>query len=290
MANRVLRIYPLYLAVFAVTCLLLWTVPEAADFGDAFGLPGTTLRWIANATLIGLAFGPDTVVMPAWSLWSELTFYALIPVLARNRVLTVLWFMGALIYTFYAFGGGVWARYHAPMAAALPFSIGAMIYHFPTDSRRGSASLATIGTGLFATIILTALAVDYGVRMNLHFYLAFVAATLMVAGLAHVRAPNERLRQLDARLGDLAYPIFLVHFTIGGALAIALDLPRSPQLVVLALPAAVLAAVVLHRYVERPVDVLRRAIRQSPAEPSWSGATSARARLLPSAGFTNSAG
>jgi peptidoglycan/LPS O-acetylase OafA/YrhL len=285
----VLRIYPLYLVVFAATCLLLWTVPEAADFGDAFGLPETTLRWIANATLIGLAFGPDTVVMPAWSLWSELAFYALIPVLARNRVLTVLWFAGALIYASYAFGGGVWARYHAPIAAALPFSIGAMIYHFPTQSGRASASLAAIGSALFAAIILTALAVDYGVRMNLHFYLAYVAAALMVAGLGPVRAPNEPLRRLDARLGDLAYPIFLVHFTIGAALAIALELPRSPQLALLALPVAVLAAVVLHRYVERPVGVLRRAIRETPAEPSRSGATSARARLLQSAGFTNSA-
>ncbi|MBM4246421.1 MAG: hypothetical protein FJ148_21940 [Deltaproteobacteria bacterium] len=98
------------------------------------------------------------------------------------------------------------------------------------------------------------------------FYLSLVLALVAVVMLrdARVLGVGQRVQRLDARCGDLAYPLFLVHHPI--TLVVVALLPfrlpgRSAWEPAIAVAPSFLAAWLLHRLVEVPIACWRDRVR-----------------------------
>jgi peptidoglycan/LPS O-acetylase OafA/YrhL len=285
-ANRALRIYPPYWVALALGLLGLYLLPEAAARTSRYmGLPANALEWLQNVWIFGLQGGQrPRVVPPAWSLDVELCLYvAMALLLARTRWTIALWLGASLAITVYlvASGAPFLERYAPPAAASLPFALGAALQRLLPALPATPAPVALAAVALFATHAVFPTAIVARPALT-GFYLALVLAVLAVAALRGVdprRAPDW-LRAADRALGDLAYPVFLLHWAaavylvaagLAGAWPRGLDLWWKGALVTTAL------AWLLHRAVERPIESLRDALRGRRAEAQATPRAEARA-------------
>ncbi|HJR23624.1 MAG TPA: acyltransferase [Dongiaceae bacterium] len=260
LANRALRIYPAYLAVLGLVLAIVALWPAGAvHFSAAAFRPEHRL---ANVAILSL--WPDTpaIISPAWSLNIELLHYIAIgALLGRSRVATVAWFVlsieapliMSLMFDLQPDG----YRFH-PLSVSVAFAAGAMIWHF---SGRLPRSTATIG--LLSTIALAAagLAMSRGIGNAGGLYAGLSASIIAIIALRDIPAP-----EWDRRLGDFAYPVFLLHFP---AFKVVSAIPgiSGGAAVGAALLATAAASWLLIALVDRPIEAIRRAIRK-PRRPA----------------------
>ena len=130
LANRVLRIYPLYLLVLLTSLALIAVWPGYFQVYSLIHIPIDAQGWFSNLTLWRLTDSPTIVIPPAWSLYVEVFFYMVIALIGRSTGMVMLWFLVSLSYT-------VWMvandypfkdRYDPLSAASLFFSTGAVIF------------------------------------------------------------------------------------------------------------------------------------------------------------------
>lgn len=266
LTNRALRIYPPYFAAVGLAIAVIALGPESArELNRVLELPASPGSWTRNLLIFGIWGHPARLVPPAWSLEVELVFYILMGLgLSRNRWLTLFWCGASALWT------AVMVGQHAPMllrygtipAASLPFSAGALIYHFAPRRPAGHPlQLAAAGT-LFAVNLI------FVGPPGASFYVSLLAIVWLVMCLAPLR-PAPWLRSLDTQLGDLAYSVFLCHWAVGAALiAVGATSGQGAMLFWLALPLTNAMAWLIHRGVERPIESLRRRIRSSAAAGS----------------------
>jgi peptidoglycan/LPS O-acetylase OafA/YrhL len=218
---------------------------------------------------------------PAWTLTIEWLFYLLIALgLSRTPRRTFV-FLGLAIAYFiitHIAGLGLGWRYSTLAAGALPFALGASIYHIlPTtghlDTRLRSLGLLTWLVGLLAlngAICILALVENSATLLNITFYLNMVLNVGVIMCLAIRRQPNgrNRLERADRFLGDLSYPTYLLHLPIAFGLS-ALILGRiertydvkSMLLVFMTLAACAAIGFTLNRLVDTPLQKIRRKFR-----------------------------
>lgn len=266
--NRATRVYPMYWVVTALSAGLVLVLPDPMN--GAFRLPATTTEWISNVAIFGLDRTMPRLVPPAWSLHVELTFYVLLAlVLARTSLAAALWCaMSIALTVFLLVDGAPWQdRYYTLMAASLPFSLGAVIWHF-------AAWMPTIRVPAMSAIV-SAYALNligaghWGDPMGGGLYIALALSAALVVGLSQRRGDRMPpvMATLDARLGELSFPIFLVHIPVGEALGWLFlqgeDFGRGFQLLMLSLVPVHLSAHALVVLVDRTIEPLRTRIRSS---------------------------
>lgn len=262
-ANRLLRIFPPYLAVLALTILVL-ALGSWPQINPALRLPETGVDWVRNLTMIGLErmSAEPRLVPPAWSVYIELWFYALIPLLARSRMTALAWLGVSVLYAVWAFDLPFQLRYAAVPAAALPFALGAVLWHCAPAPRRPVIGVVA-GAAALAMVTVSATIAPIEAARSLHLYLGLAALLYLVAVLARLDAPTA-FRRVDQALGNLAYPVFLVHWLVGTVMAGLLDAERSTALFWASLPAILALGWLVHYAVERPLDALRGRLRRPP--------------------------
>jgi len=270
LASRLARIFPTYWAALALTSVLLLVLwPEGKRVS-----PGEVA---VNATLLQEPLGVRHVDGVYWTLWAELRFYLLVAVLVgigltRRRVLAfaAAWPLAAevaqragwevaceVLVAPYApfFAGGmalflVWRHGHSWRAwgvVALCAALGAQ--------GAGWAKVATLDQVTVFTVspVLVVLA-------TLACFGAVAAATL---------TPLARLdRPWMSRLGELTYPVYLVHLFWGWWVISLLAPVLPPGLTLAAAVVAVLAlALVVHHGVEARVHArVRRSLERHLTE------------------------
>ncbi len=264
LANRALRIYPPYWLALGATALLLMAWPGVAGFSQwLIHLPATSAEAARNVVLVGLhADYVPRLVPTAWSLHVELVYYALMGLgISRSRMRTALWVVASALWTIWVLVEGVpfAERYSTVVAASLPFSLGAAVHHFVPLRPRPLLWI------LPAVFPLHALAAPWlwGDLYTGGFYASCALALASVIALAPVRA-SGRLADWDRRLGDLSYPIFLVHTQVGLVL-FALDWRghATPlRVFVASIPLLHGIAIAMHLSVVVTVERLRARIRR----------------------------
>ncbi|MFQ5442530.1 MAG: acyltransferase family protein [Thermodesulfobacteriota bacterium] len=271
--NRALRIYPPYLAVLCIAALVAIFLPAVTlKMNPRIILPSSLGDVGANLFIIGAFFkrGHDIsrLVPPVYSLHVELVFYILMALLlARGKAVAVLWFVAGLAYTVYAlFYMDFVARYYTVIGCALPFSLGSLIYFFRRPSFKPSSWLvlmvmsAFIANVAFADRLWRYTAVD-------GFYASLVLTAIVVLVLGSVDRADipAWMARTDKFLGDLSYPIFLVHWHVA-VVIVYLGLPgvgmRGGALFFIALPVANIVAFAIHLVVERRLNRARDRIRE----------------------------
>ncbi|MBI1816074.1 MAG: acyltransferase [Deltaproteobacteria bacterium] len=265
--NRALRIYPAYWCALLLSIFAVALAPQSANvLNPVLHMPSSLLAWVSNASLFGLTIPvPQRLVPPAWSLNVELSFYIALPLLlCRWRVGTVIWFAISSGYTAYmVYQGRPFLVRYAPLAAAsLPFSIGALVWHF----RR---ALPSVSTPLLGVAFVAYLANLSGARVwwtdpKLQgFYVSLALSSVLLVGLSQRTTARPWLQYVDRQLGRLSYPIFLLHWTIATLVAAtgAIAPTRGGMLFCVTIVPLNLTAFAVASFVEGPVERFRTRVR-----------------------------
>ena len=137
--NRFLRLYPSYWVILIFTVLIvLWFGEEnSSKYRNSIFLPDSPISFVENISLIYFNLFPWNITPrlspPSWALTVELLFYLLIALgISKSKKATTLWFVCSLIYmsSTHLFDLENEYRHGFIIAGTLPFSLGAMIYHY----------------------------------------------------------------------------------------------------------------------------------------------------------------
>jgi peptidoglycan/LPS O-acetylase OafA/YrhL len=237
--NRALRLFPTYWAVVLLTLAaamlagrptfidvaqhsgLTWDA-RALVFVSSFFLIGSDAMLFVRPTEAGLVFTasfwaePPQLfwyhpIPPAWSLPVEMAFYALAPFLVgcRWRLLGALLLgLTARVIVYKLFGSHDPWRYRFFPAEVSLFCAGGLAYHF---SRAMQARAAARRIGFVCLGLLIALMPLYPHLPSVARYVPVSAALL--ASLPFVFALT-RDSATDRWIGELSYPVYLLHFLV----------------------------------------------------------------------------
>lgn len=268
--NRCLRLFPLYWVVAAATLIVLAILPGLSTYDSAIRLPSDGLHWLVNVTVLGLVQGiahfhmsGERLASVAWSLHVDLVFYLLMPLLARNARTVMAWLAASLLYPLYMVVADYsWQdRYFTLLAASLPFSLGAALYHFGgrvTMLPGRSLTLLLPLSFMLHALCSTFLYGEGAAPMGLGFYLS---AVLSLHALTTVDGGWVWWRRVDNYIGELSYPLYLLHQLIAAVLFAGLAMRRSAELFGGVLLLFTLISIALHEWIERPENRLRDRIR-----------------------------
>lgn len=278
--NRGLRIYPLYWIVIVMSVLICYYAPSVArQVHPEFSLPGNGSQWIMNIVIFG-ANHPvvSTLIIPAWSLHIELVFYGLMGVLlSRSPWIALIWLVLSAGYAadsvmrFPSENQFWYYRYFPVAAGSLGFSLGACAYFVARRFKSlvgGKNQTAVIVLTVFVLNVLASGAVwKYNRAIYTQgFYISLALSFFLVIMLGAVdtdRVPSW-MRKADGFLGDLSYPLFLVHIPVA-ALVVIIGFhsvrPTNQRLFLWSLPFAHLAAGILALAVGKRIESIRNMIK-----------------------------
>ena len=273
--NRFLRIYPIYWASLALSLGLIFLFGEqyTSNYHSAIYLPDSVGEIVRNLALLFPYREEPRLTPPAWALTVELFYYALIGLgLSRWRWAVVAWFVASLAFhaAVVYLELGYEYQYFSVLGASLPFSTGAMIYHYRLflQSRlqriRGRAA-EMLPYAVFAALLLNWLARFLSDATTAHgfFYTNLALCALMIVVLRERRSLPLISRAIDKWMGDFSYPIYLIHLqlgliviTLGGMSGMQLERP-SLTLLALSIPCLFLLSWLFTIAIERPIEFLR---------------------------------
>ena len=278
--NRLLRVLPSYYVVLLLSILAVEFWPDTAlSIHERLRMPNDFTEWMANLLVVPLT-GIDglrsmhNLIPPTWSLAIELVFWMLLPLLVRSKRTALIW--GALtvvyIFTLIWLNASLQMRYYSYLAASLPFFCGAALYLWRGKMSAFSWKWLIPLWAMPLTYYLTApiLLSDTiyfsekwydGRTLFEGLYLAMSLNFFVVFALSRVTLAPLWLMRLDRFLGNLSYPIFLVH-VLAAVLVVkltdhALPPERSWSLFGGGLVLTNLLAYLLWRFVEHPVQTVR---------------------------------
>lgn len=285
--NRFLRIYPAYLFVLAAWLLISislrlekghwvflsdavamfsrsdWFTRLHASVANFFLLGQDSLFLLRSCQdgSLGLGCAAQGALPPwmmlavpqAWSIEVEMLFYLLCPLLVRLRtnVLAAVAFL-LLAAKLYVLGvippGAYWAIRFPPFELAL-FCLGILAYRVYRDylKKRAGGPFMSMMAALFFSFLLFC--------RFIHSDVAQMAVTYMVAFAAMPYVFRlSRNNRADRFVGDLSYPIYLVHEAVA---QMVVYWYAGSHAVMVALVATVLASMLLNQVILRPIEAFR---------------------------------
>lgn len=224
--DRLLKLFPQYAIVL---CL---TFAATSHFGSSVAVPvlnqeATFSKVLLNYLLLpaNYVFGPlaikallpHPIIPPAWSLATEFHFYLLLPLVATlsKRYWAVL-LIGALLIQFSSFFYATGAYSSNIFGYRYIFGVlGIFLYGYAfasTDDRFFGAAVVAVWLlfCFFLFLIGPALRIWENPFVQEVLVGGFIALPLGI--LITKSGALPRLKRLDNFMGDLAYPIFIVHF------------------------------------------------------------------------------
>ena len=274
--NRFLRIYPIYWASCIFTLILIFWLGGkfVADFQPAKQIPRNLESAVKNVLLFFPSLGGERLSPPAWALTVELFFYICIGLgLSKSKITTLIWFTVSIVYTLAVnINGMPWDyKYFMIPAASLPFSAGAMIFHFRTElPDKLNKMVGEPYVAYLLVFILLAnwkLGLELGTLKGFSFYLNFVICAMILISLSERRDLPFISRRFDKLMGDFSYPIYLIHYQVGLVVMVSMNwfgfkiIRPDMNLSIVSLPVIFLVAWLISRYMEQPVEAVRRRIK-----------------------------
>ncbi|ADW16724.1 acyltransferase 3 [Desulfobulbus propionicus DSM 2032] len=230
--NRILRLYPQYLAAALISIILILILgPEfVKKFHGSMFMPSSTKEALFNFLIL---FHPTIegsmnprLVPPTWALTIEIFFYILICIgISKNIYRIYTWIFVSIIYVFYSFiVGWPWqTRYFTIAAASLPFSIGSAIYFISKNTffTQIYYSIKIQPIFLFLLMLLNVSFWSYikrnytGYWIETGFYLNLIICSLIVYSLSIGEKIFNINKYIDKIIGNYSYPIYILHWQCG---------------------------------------------------------------------------
>ena len=250
-ASRTLRVWPLY----AVVTVLAWLLHAHGSQVRPDSL------WSA-LTLLGLAARSGDVIGVSWSLDIELQFYLAIPLitLAVQR-LQPIWLL-ALAVAAFSLGVALFAAQVPTLLFYLPaFLAGFAFYRLHWQPSAGQVRASLVAAAAFTAAAamvppLNGLLFKADFTDSLAENLGHMAWILLLAPFVawNINQPSDRL---DRWLGDLSYPLYLVHLPVVRLLAEVMPVTEAGGKLV-AVVAVMVVSIALFMGVDRPLEARRQ--------------------------------
>ena len=215
--NRALRIYPLYWIAFIVGIIGMHYLDSiGSDYmllNSGFGEPDSLYKWLCNIFLLPDYYFNNPVPV-ANALRIEVFYYFVVILFAYNKKyawggfgIGVIWNL-YLLYQSHKYGNDTFPERYATIGpCSIAFAAGSLLFHYKEHLMRFSnkylSLLAWFGNGLIWFVLP-----NYPWSIGLYISLGFSAWVV-------VSFYEERSSKIDQLLGDLSYPIYLLHTTLG---------------------------------------------------------------------------
>ncbi len=269
--NRFLRLFPMYAVVAVVTLCVIVLWPEAAGaYHSAWQFGDWSSDLFGNLLIVPFLWDKSglRLIPPTWSIAVEIANYALLwLVVSRNHRMAGFAVLVGIGYhaMSYSTGEPFSARYAPVGAALLPFGLGAAAYFMSRSLPRDWSPSPRLPGTLLSVWLAVVIVPTFDFRA---FELVFYASLALLLAFI-VATANTEASPLDRRLGDLSYPMFLLHWLVGFPASAFLLSAGSHGLTLLLLAALPLLASswLLADLGNRIVEPLRDRIRGS-ARPS----------------------
>jgi peptidoglycan/LPS O-acetylase OafA/YrhL len=209
---RFTRLMPAFLAalVLASVILIFWPMPPLDT--------PTLVQFIANLTMAPGLFGQDVVDLPYWTLTYELVFYVFMALALRLRLLGSIEWLGLFamaVACIYRATVDIEHHYRTTIVLLAYYSnfflIGICLYRIQTARARPITYVA-----LALAIAMSGLGGgEQAFRASGWLYLALTAVFTGLVWLATTRHARWIASPLLVFLGQISYPLYLVHVALG---------------------------------------------------------------------------
>lgn len=283
--NRFLRLYPAYWFILILTfiAIVMYGEDNSSSYRKYMYLTDSIPSLFQNISLLYLDLFPNTVTPrlspPTWALTIEIFFYLLIALsISRSKRITTIWFISSVVYmaSVHALNLNYKYRYNIILAGTLPFSLGAMIFHyyekgivsiFKLKSNKSFLILACffVINAAFAAIIHKL--EHFNFLMSLSFYLNFLINCTIIINLISGDIPYIS-KSVDRKIGNMSYPIYLFHWQAGFIASMVIwGAPirgMNMQSIISLFPAVALCILIsffIEKYIDIPIEKIRKKIR-----------------------------
>ena len=230
---------------------------DPAGLNPQFMLPQNTSEWLSNLGMVPFVSQQGLPVPVAAALFVEVWAYALMPLFASTRRAALLGLALAVCANLH-FGFGMptfVARYCGFATGLMPFTAGAVVYHYHSALRRVAAPVVSIlcwcAHGLY-WLHNVYWPWTYGLWSSVPL------SAWVVLSLAEVRSgPGDKVA------GELSYPIYLLHTTVAAWFLPHFGFGREFSFFAVSFAVTLLVSWVMLVLVDRPM----RRLRLSPHRP-----------------------
>jgi peptidoglycan/LPS O-acetylase OafA/YrhL len=277
-ASQAMRIYPAYWACALVSALLIILLGEAMrDIHTSLRFPRDIDGWQRQVSTFGLLLWPYhtyyiRLLPSAWSLNIILVYYVLIAFLIGGSLRRSIVFLAlSVLVTAGCLASGLTFKhlYYSFYGPAVAFATGTVLYHagrrLPEDFMLSKAGVTGILLGVNLLFYFPGMAGFKVEDYPLYRYAVFVLVGVMMMMLFRTDG-KRRPSGLNTLAGELSYPIFLLHWPVGGLVLNMLGLPRGAQdgtLFVVTLAISIIIGLGIIYWVERPLKRFRSALRRA---------------------------
>lgn len=255
--NRFLRIYPLYylslfLGIFTIYFLSKHNI-EPKVLNPQFYLPDNLYSWFANITLLPLSHSGSPVPVSG-ALAVEVGVYLLIPFMAYSR--SAAW-LGVILSLLISLKMGISidtfpSRYSGFLTCYFAFAIGSLINHYKVELQTISMPKLSIFVWLLHCLIIGIMNTwpwTYGL------YLSVLLSAWVVISLYQIKSTK-----LDIILGDLSYPIYLLHTTVGAWFVYIYGVNRSFEFFLVSFIITIVLSYILLVIFDHPIQKLKKKV------------------------------
>jgi peptidoglycan/LPS O-acetylase OafA/YrhL len=259
--NRFMRIFPLYWLAAALGLATLWYAGrngiDLRQINGEFYWPQGVEQWVHVVTLFVGAERGGLPVPVSNALAIEVGFYVLMPLMARSR--STAWFAFAIAVILNIKLGVDMAsfaeRYATFLPCMLPFAAGALACHYRDALSRFSMPWASTIVWLLHGLLWLKVP-EWPWTWGL--YASLVLSVWMVVSLH-----RHRSGKADRMLGDLSYPVYLIHTTVAAWFVCPCGFSRPIEFFVQAFALTLLLSWLIVVVLDRP---LSRFKLKAPAE------------------------
>lgn len=254
--NRFLRIYPLYWIACVLGAISIFYLPKLGInptvLNPQFIPPQGMADWLNNLSLLPVIGGHGLLVPVSGALAVEVAAYILMPIMAFSKPATWLGLIlsitlnlkyGLQIETFAV-------RYSSFLTCFAAFSLGALVSHYRLTLEKFSAPF--ISVILWSAHCLIWIWHDqwpwtYGL------YVSALLSAWVVLSLS-----KRKTGLVDGILGDLSYPVYLLHTTIAAWIMLFQGTNRSFTFFLISFVLTIAFSWLLIITVDRPVHKLKK--------------------------------
>jgi peptidoglycan/LPS O-acetylase OafA/YrhL len=254
--NRFLRIFPAYWLTCVLGAILLLTLPTGAihpsQLNPQFAMPDSKLGWLNNLTLMPFfGIGGNKLVPVSSALSIEIGAYLLLPLLACSRPaawlgLVLSFWLNAQYGLFDQFA----VRYSSFLTSFMAFAVGSLACHYKGALDSYRSPLVSVAAWLGHCGLWLQFP-SYPWHLGL--YVSVLLSAWVVLSLA-----NQKSGAVDRWCGDLSYPVYLLHTTIGAYLFTTFAGVRSFQFFLVSLGCTLVVSVVFVYLFDRKLHRLKR--------------------------------
>lgn len=253
--NRFMRIFPLYwLAIIAGLATLWYAGRNGIDLrviNGEFYMPQNMEQWLHVTTLFAGVERGGLPVPVSNALAIEVGYYVLMPLMARSR--STAWFafaVAVILNLRLGIDGNSFAeRYATFLPCMLPFAAGSVACHY----REVLARFSMPWTSLIIWLLHGMLWLKYpGWPWSFGLYASMGLSVWVVVSLY-----RHRSGKVDRMLGDLSYPVYLIHTTVAAWFVCPCDFSRPIGFFLQAFALTLLLSWLIVILVDRPLARLK---------------------------------